>query len=585
MNNSASPTIESLLSIDVGSVFTRVYLFEIANGSFRYIAKGTAPTTAEAPVKDIGEGIMAAIRDLENISYRSILSPEGRFIIPSLPTGQGIDALSATLSAGPLVKVVCAGMLADVSLESAQHLAMTTYSRVLDSVSITDSRKMDAQIDSIMKIFPEMIILAGGADDGASSAMKRVFTTLGIACSLLPPEKRPEVFFAGNAKSRPLVKSMLEPNCPVTYTSNIRPRPDYEQLDPARQALTEVVNRVRFKQIVGSNDLNNLVGGRLLPTTASYARMIRFMGKIYNSSKGVLGIDLGAASTTLAIGRNGQVTSRVSVFGADPSAVQEQIMQLKISELTPWIGYNLSENTIREYLLNKTLYPAAIATTKEDLAIEYAYTRYRLGLAIADFHNAYPDQQIAFRKGLQPGFEPIIVSGMMLTQTPSLSHSLLMILDGLQPVGISTIVLDENNLLPVLGAAGQVMPNLPVEVLESGSLLNLCTLIAPVSTRKSGTPILKIHIINDQEEETQVEVLQGSLMCIPMSQGETARVFLEPIHNADLGLGKVGESAGFKVTAGILGIIIDARGRPIHTPTEILSRHETLQQWISILGG
>ena len=179
MNNAASSTVESLLAIDVGSVFTRVYLFEIANGSFRYIARGTAPTTAEAPVKDIGEGIMAAIRDLESISYRSILSPEGRFIIPSLPSGQGIDTLSATLSAGPLIKVVCAGMLADVSLESSQHLAMTTYSQVLESVSITDSRKMDEQIDSIMRILPEMIIVSGGADDGASSAMKRVFTTSG----------------------------------------------------------------------------------------------------------------------------------------------------------------------------------------------------------------------------------------------------------------------------------------------------------------------------------------------------------------------------------------------------------------------
>ena len=264
MNNAASSTVESLLAIDVGSVFTRVYLFEIANGSFRYIARGTAPTTAEAPVKDIGEGIMAAIRDLESISYRSILSPEGRFIIPSLPSGQGIDTLSATVSAGPLIKVVCAGMLADVSLESSQHLAMSTYSQVLESVSITDSRKMDEQIDSIMRILPEMIIVSGGADDGASSAMKRVFTTLAIACNLVPPEKRPEIVYAGNAKSRPLVKSLLEPICQVTYTSNIRPRPDYEQLDPARQALAEVVNRVRFKQIVGSNDLNNLVGGRLL---------------------------------------------------------------------------------------------------------------------------------------------------------------------------------------------------------------------------------------------------------------------------------------------------------------------------------
>ena len=118
--------------------------------------------------------------------------------------------------------------------------------------------------------------------------------------------------------------------------------------------------------------------------------MIRFMGKIYTSTKGVLGVDLGAGSTTLAVGKNGQVTNIVSVFGTDLRSMQEHILQLKISELTPWIGYNLSENTIREYLLNKTLYPATVATTKEDLAIEYAFVRYRLAAAIADFHALVP---------------------------------------------------------------------------------------------------------------------------------------------------------------------------------------------------
>lgn len=583
--NTAAPVLESLLAIDVGTVHTRVYLFEVADGAFRYIAKGTAPTTAEPPVKDIGEGIMEAIRDLEQISQRIVIGTEGRFIIPSMPTGQGIDALVATLSTGPLIKVICAGLLAEVSLESAEHLAKTTYSRILDSVSITDSRKMDAQIDSMLRVQPEMIILAGGSDDGASYSMKRVLTTLGIACSLLPPDKRPEILFAGNNKNHDSVKNFLEINCPVTYTTNIRPQPEVEQLDPAQHTLMEVVNRVRFRQVVGSNDLNNLVGGRLIPTANSYSRMIRFMGKIYTSQRSVLGIDLGTMNTTIAIGKNGQLISRVTHLGKDRETHLESLYRIKPQELIPWIGYNLSEEYIREYLLNKVAYPASIPTTNEDLSIEYAFARYRLSEAVQEFALAYPNHNINFRRGLQPGFEPIIVSGTTITNAPTLGQSLLMILDGVQPVGITTIVLDENNLLAVLGAAGQVLPNLPVEVLESGALLNLCTLITPVSNRKAGTPILNMHIITDDNAETEVEVLQGSLMSIPLSQGESARVYLEPINNADLGLSQVGINAAFKVTAGALGIVIDARGRPIRTPNEKLARQEMLNQWIAILGG
>jgi hypothetical protein len=583
--NTVAQAFDSLLAIDVGSVHTRAYLFAIADGSFRYIAVGTARTTAEPPVKDIGEGVMAAIHRLEEISQRIVLGPDGRFIIPSLPGGQGIDALTATLSVGPSIKVICAGLLADVSLESAEHLAKTSYSRVLDTVCITDPRKMDAQIDSILKSLPDVIILAGGANDGASQSMKRVLTTLGISCSLLPMDKRPEILFAGNKKVQESVKSLLEINAPVTYSSNIRPQPEIEQLDPAQRSYVEVVNRVRSRQVMGANDLNSLVGGRMLPTASSFSRMIRFLGKVYNSPRGVLGLDVGALDTTIAIGKDGRLISRVTQVGKDHENHLDSFYKVKPQDLMPWIGYNLPEDYIREYLMNKAVFPASIPTTNEDLAIEYAFTRYRLAGAVTELSQSYPSMNLGFRRGIQPGFEPIIVTGSTITNTPSLGYSLLMILDGLQPVGVTTIVLDENNLLPVLGAAGQIVPNLPVEVMESGALLNLCTLIAPVSNRKAGTPILQMHIVTEDEQEMDLEIMQGSLVAIPLPQGMTAKVYLESINNADLGLNQPGMSTGFKVTAGALGIVVDARGRPIRTPNEILARQKVLGQWLNSLGG
>lgn len=583
--NRAAPSFESLLAIDVGSVQTRTYLFGMADNAFRFIACGSALTTAEPPIKDIGEGIMASIRNLEEISQHPIISPEGRFVIPSTPDGQGVDCLTATLSTGPDIKMVCAGLLAEVSLESAEHLARTTYARVLEQVAITDNRKMDSQIDSILKLMPDAIILAGGSNDGATQSMRRILTTLGISCSLLPPEKRPEVFFVGNNRVHELVKNYLEISCPVTYGPNVRPQPEVEQLDPAQHVLVEVVNRVRARQIVGANDLNHLVGGRLMPTASSYSRMIRFMGKLYNSQRGVLGIDLGSRATTVALGKAGQVYSRVAQIGRDSDSPLESMMRIHPQDLLMWIGFNLSEDTVREYLMNKVNFPNSIPSTTEDLAIEQAFTRYRLARAVQDFSQSYPELNLSYRRGLQPGFEPIVVSGTAVSSAPSLAQSLLIILDGLQPVGVTTIVLDENNLLPILGAAGQSLPNLPVDVLESGGLLNLCTLITPVSGRKAGTPILRMHVISDDNQETEVEVLQGNLMTVPLSQGQSARVFLEPINNAELGLGKMGSGAGFKVTAGVLGIVVDARGRPIRTPGEFVDRQEILAQWLTILGG
>ncbi len=576
----SSTEIESVLAIDVGTVHTRAYLFEMTDDKFRFIAQGITRTTAEGSNRDIGEGILLAIKNLESITERVIIGPEGRFVIPSLPTGAGVDSLVATLSVGPAAKTICAGLLAEVSLESAEHLAKTSYTRISDRLFITDSRKIDSQIDSILKIMPDVVILAGGSENGATRSIQKMLETIGITCSILPQEKRPEVLFAGNSALKENVKATIEASTPVIYTSNIRPTPETERMDPAQLSLSEIVTRVKFRHISGAYELNQMVGDRLMLTSASFGRMIRFLGKVYNSQGGVLGIDFGSSNTTIAIGKAGRLTMQVVQCGTERDSMLEAMYKIKPQDLQMWINYSLSDEYIQEYLMNKAIYPASIPTTNEDLAVEYALARYRLKNALISTGQKYPQMNLLYKEGLNAGFEPVIVSGTTLSGSPSLAHSLLMILDGLQPVGVTTIVLDNNNLLPVLGACGQLVPALPVEVLESGAMQNLCTVISPVSNRKNGTTILYAHLVLDTKEEVDLEVQQGNLTVLPLPQGQTAKMYLEPANNADLGLGSPGKGGSYRITAGAMGLVFDARGRPIHTPLDPLERQETLNRWL-----
>jgi hypothetical protein len=576
----SSTGIESLLAIDVGTVHTRAYLFEITDDKFRFIAQGITRTTAELPVKDIGEGILLAIKNLESITEKVIIGPDGRFVIPSLPTGGGVDSLVATISAGPAAKTICAGLLAEVSLESAEHLAKTSYTRVTDRLYITDPRKIDLQIDSILKIMPDVIILAGGSEDGATRSIQKMLDTIGLTCSILPQEKRPEVLFAGNSALKESVKGSIEAHTPVVFTSNIRPTPETERLDPAQLSLSEIITRVKYRQISGAYELNQMVGDRLMLTASSFGRMIRFLGKVYNSRGGVLGIDFGACNTTVAVGKAGKLTMQVAHCGAERDSLLEAMYKVEPQDLQMWINYSLSNEYIQEYLMNKAVYPFTIPTTNEDLAVEYALARYRLKQAIVSTAQKYPGLNLLYKEGLNAGFEPVIVSGTTLSGSPSLAHTLMILLDGLQPIGVTTLVLDNNNVLPVLGACGQIVPALPVEVLESGVMQNLCTVISPVSTRKPGTTILYAHLVLDSNEEIDLEIQQGNLTVLPLPQGQTAKMYLEPANNADLGLGSPGKGGSFRITAGVMGLVFDARGRPIHTPTDLLERQETLNRWL-----
>src|SRR5512142_562236 len=164
---------ESILAIDVGATSTRAVLFDVVEGQYRFVASGQAPSTAESPFKDIGIGVREAITNLQKVTGATLLGPhDNNLIAPSQPDGSGVDAVVATVSAGPAVKTIVVGLLSNVSLQSAKRLAESTYSRVVDTLDLSDPRKADQQMDSIVRSRADLVLLSGGTDGGASRSIQ-----------------------------------------------------------------------------------------------------------------------------------------------------------------------------------------------------------------------------------------------------------------------------------------------------------------------------------------------------------------------------------------------------------------------------
>ena len=64
---------DSLLAVDVGGANTRAVLFDVVEGEYRFLASGSAPSTAEAPFKDVSEGARNAIASLQTTTGRVLL--------------------------------------------------------------------------------------------------------------------------------------------------------------------------------------------------------------------------------------------------------------------------------------------------------------------------------------------------------------------------------------------------------------------------------------------------------------------------------------------------------------------------------
>lgn len=577
---------DSLLAVDVGTVTTRAALFDVVEGNYRFIASGHSPTTAVAPYRDVSEGVHQAIEKLEAVTGRKFLGEGYQLIMPT-SQGAGVDTFAATHSAGPTIKTAVVALLDEVSLESTQRLARSTYTQVVETIGLNDVRKPEEQIDSLVKFHPDLILVAGGTDGGATRSVQRLIETVGLACYLLPSDKRPALLFAGNQDLADEVRRSLQPlTSALGIGSNLRPGIDIEDLQPAHNALIELYNHVRGIQMHGLEELNNWAGNTLVPTASAEGRMIRFLSTVYDSSKGILSVDLGASAATVAAAFGGKLTLGVYPQLGLGEGLVNLLRYTKVEDILKWIPFEIPAEAVINYLYQKSIHPASIPATPEDLAIEQAVARQSLKVALNIAGKDFPRKIRRAALNLTPYFEPILAAGSVITRAPTLGQGLLLLLDAIQPVGITTMILDQNYLLPALGAAAMRNSVLPIQILESGAFLGVATVVTPYINARLGTPVLNARLISQNGNENRVEVKQGALEILPLPVGQSGRLFLEPLNHADLGIGpRPPREDGIPVNGTALGVVFDARGRPLRFPADNARRCDLIKKWLWTLGG
>ncbi len=575
-----------MLAVDVGTVTTRAMLFDVVDGRYRFLALGTAPSTAQAPYHDVAEGIRQAIDQLQAITGRTLIDEKEQLVLPSSGEGYGVDTFAATISAGPALKIAVVGLLEDISLESACRLAATTYAGVVERISLNDRNKPEARLQTILRLRPDMVLITGGTEGGASQSILRLLESVGLACYLMPESQRPEVIYAGNQALQDEVESSLGKIVDLHFAANVRPTLEHEQLEAAQTELAEAFCRVRGKTIPGVSMLDQWAGGGLLPTAYGFGRTVRFLSKAYGSNKGVMGVDLGASSTTIATAYDGKLDLAVHPNLGLGGPLPKILSEVQVEKIARWVPFEVSPETIRDYAYHKSLYPASIPATEEDQALEQAFARVILQQAVKRSQGRFAVRPgLEASSGLLPPFEPIVATGSVITRAPSLGSSLLTLLDGLQPTGVTTLVMDQNHIAPVLGAAAAVNPVLAVQVLDSNTFQYLGTVISPSGNARPGTPVLRVKMVYASGHETNIDVKQGSLEVIQLPLGQSAALHLQALHRMDVGMGGPGRSGRLKVQGGALGVVIDARGRPLRMAEDPARRQELMKKWLWTLGG
>lgn len=76
----------------------------------------------------------------------------------------------------------------------------------------------------------------------------------------------------------------------------------------------------------------------------------------------------------------------------------------------------------------------------------------------------------------------------------------------------------------------------------------------------------------------EVTVRGGELALIPLAEGESAEAHLEPARGLDVGAGR-GRELTATLQGGVVGVILDGRGRPLKLSADPATRRTQLKSW------
>jgi hypothetical protein len=565
-------TARSVLAADFGSVHTRAVLIDVVDGAYRLVARGSRRTTDDFPVYNIAVGFDRVLRQLTDATERRFMADAGQIITPEQPDRSGVDFFAITASIGRPLRAVVVGLTSEVSVASAMRAAEGTYIEIAAAINLEDGRSEEDRLNAIILSVPDIVLVVGGTEDGAQSVVLQLVEVVAVAVSLMERSRRPTIIFAGNSALGEKLKERFDNLTAIFIAQNVRPSLIDEQLDAARLQLGRAYDRYKETHSESFALIGAMSHTGVLPTAQSYNIIGDYLGKV--SPGGALLVDMGSSSSTLAVSTGERTTTSIRTDLGLGRSAPLMLDVVGSDAVRRWLPFEVTENILQNYTLNKVLRPATIPASVHDVYIEHALLKTGIQAMIASAHPGWESGSAAL--GL------IVGAGAALTNTGHPGYDAMLLLDSVQPAGVTRLQADPYGLIPAMGAIALHIPDAVVQLLDGNNLVALGTCFSASGRPRLDRPAMKVKITLPDGKVVKHTVLGGHLWVYPLPAGKTARVQVSCAGGMSIN-GKRGVK--LSVTAGTAGLIFDARGRPIRLAADAEGRAAQLPMWVSEMTG
>ena len=587
--------IRSILATDCGSTTTKAILIEKRGDEYHLVVRGEAPTTVEAPVEDVTAGVINAITEVEELAGRRLLK-DGQIIKPQ-QGNEGTDLYISTSSAGGGLQMMVAGVVRNLTAESAERAALGAGAIVMDVIASNDKRLPHEKIERIRHLRPDMVLLSGGIDGGTTSHVVELAEIIDAA----NPKPRLgvtyelPVIYAGNKDASEVVGERLGDKMALEVVDNLRPVLERENLMPTRLKIQDQFLEHVMAHAPGYRKLISWTDAPIMPTPGAVGAIMQTIAAQQNIE--VVGVDIGGATTDVfSVFKNQEGEA---IFNRTVSAnlgmsysISNVLAEAGMENVLRWVPFDIDVSDLGNRIKNKMIRPTTIPQALEELIIEGAIAREALRLAF-DQHKqlAVELRGVQQQRTISEAFaqsetgatlvdmfslDLIVGSGGVLSHAPRRNQAMLMMIDAFQPEGVTHLAVDSIFMMPQLGVLAQVNEAAATQVFERDCLIHLGTCIAPVGVASPGD--VGVTITGELTETVPF----GELCLYPLGVGEKARVTIQPERRLDMGAGR-GQSVEAEVEGGVVGLVVDTRGRPLETSNASTERVALLKKWFEAL--
>ncbi len=573
--------IESFLAADIGSTVTHACLIDRVDGVYRLIARAEAPTTLTPPEEDLTLGLRRAIARVAAIAQRPLLDEVGEIIVPEQDTGTGVDAFVATCNAASPLRCALVGLSRDLSVASAHKVCATANVEIVREVALGSLMRHQqvAALATLGEALLDLILLVGGIDAGPTDSLASAARVLALALDRVPAAQRPVVVFAGNQEARRPIAAILGQETDYRVVDNVRPSLEQESPDELHRELALIYAQHKLAALPGYARLTRWATVPVQATAEALGTALRFIAQRNALPQGLVCVDVGGASTLVSLCRDGVYRAATSAALGTGGGARRVLALSGLADVRRWLPVALSEQATYVQIENAGLRPQGVPQTLADAHLTQALARQALHLTLRSFlaqAGAAPGDRL-------PVVDLIAARGGALAHAPSDAIAALTLLDGLQPGGLTRLVLDWASLWPQLGAIAPVAPLAASQVLERDSFRELGIVIAPIGTVPSDGVALHLSLLREEGPPIEAEIPGGVVRRFPLGLHERATLEIRPAPDLDIGLGRPGQGGRAQVRGGSLGIIVDTRGRPLALPENADERSERCAEWLANL--